>query len=108
MCMKLFIEDETYLKLVKLLEKTNNCEILSEFEKAKERFEKSKTPKLTAAAAKASAAKVKNSKTKVQEAVNTLKEENLNITGYSIAKISGLHYNTANKYYKELKKDGKL
>ena len=47
--------------------------------------------------------KMTKTKEKIQNAINLLRLQNKPINPYQISKLSGVSYNTARKYFKELK-----
>ena len=60
------------------------------------------SPKKVESAKRASKIKAERTKEKVINAINLLRLQGEEITPYKVAKISGVSYNTAKKYLKEL------
>ncbi len=54
-----------------------------------------------AAAANATLERSKNAQTKIEDAITQIKEENRNLTMYSVRKYSKCSINTVRKYFKE-------
>ena len=51
---------------------------------------------------KARAAKTTKTKEKIQNAINLLRLQGKSINAYQVAKLSGVSYNTARKYFKNI------
>jgi len=68
---------------------------------AKYSYKAPPSPAKTEAAHKATQIRQQRTKEKIQNAINLLKQENKDITAYSVAKTAGVSYNTARKYLEQ-------
>jgi len=100
--MRITIEDKTFQKIVEILRSKNENEIVEELKSAEEKYNSSITENKKTAPKKANQTKVKNSKKKIENAINLIRLEGDNITAYRISQKSGVAYNTAKKYLKEI------
>jgi hypothetical protein len=96
--MRLTITDNEFNTLLETLKKHSEYEIVQMLEKKQQEYAKSITPLKRSATKKATLAKEKMSKRKISNAVNLMRLMNSKINVNSVAKESGLAYNTVKKY----------
>ena len=96
--MRLTLTNNEFDLLLKTLQNHNEEKLIEILLKEKVKYEKSITPLKRKATKKATLAKEKMSKRKISNAVNLMRLMDTKININSVAKESGLAYNTVKKY----------
>ncbi|MEA1956007.1 MAG: hypothetical protein U9N02_05895 [Campylobacterota bacterium] len=96
--MRLTLTDNEFNLLLNTLQKHNEDDLVKILLSKKIKYDKSITPLKRNATKKATLAKEKMSKIKISNAVNLMRLMNSKINVNSVAKESGLAYNTVKKY----------
>lgn len=102
--MRITITDDTFKSIIESLKRNDDDELVRILEDAKEAFDKSATPKKKLALKKANEVRANEVMKKMRVAIKLLKKNNEKINASTIANIADVHYNTANKYLKIMKK----
>jgi len=96
--MRLTLTETEFQTLVKSLEKNSEVELVDMLLEKKEKYQKTITPLKRNATKKAIRTKEKIAKEKLNSTVNLMRLMNETININSVAKESGLAYNTVKKY----------